>query len=219
MEVDDAEEKESTTQIHNKDSTQRLHDRINLLSKTQPSRSTKSIPIPPTNQLTYLQLAVESTQQGTLDKKEKQDGKTVKIIENEATAHDEDDDWIVPSIPKEDTSQRPTLTKSRSVDIMESLVGKENISGMDLGLKPGEREILKMQSPLKYHPAHGYDSPAKVHTKAASTVDLSTTTFKPVEHQKPISVSNPEFPPIVASTTPAGSPTGSKFHLDGHIRA
>ena len=219
MEVDNAEEKEPMTQIHNKDSTQRLHDRINLLSKTQPSRSTKSTTVPTANQPTYPQLAVELSQQEPLDKKEKKDGKTVKIIENEASTHDEDDAWVIPSIPRADTSQYPTLTKSRSVDVMESLVGKENISGIDLGLEPGEREILKMQSPLKYHPAHGYDSPTKVHTKAASTVDLSMTTFKPIEQQKAVSVSNPEFPPRMANITPAGSPTGSKFHLDGHLSA
>lgn len=210
MEIDNDQEKEPETQMHNKDATQRLHDRINLLGKTQPSRTTKSVA---SQQLTYPDLSANSQEGYAI---EKNSDKTVKMATDPSVG--EEDDWILSTAVKGNTPERPTLSKSRSMDVMEQIIGKENISGIGLGLAPGETEISKQQSPLKYNPAHGYDSP-RMYTKAASTVDLSTTTYQPPGPQNAISVSNPAFLPIVTTTTPAGSPSSSKFHIDGHLSA
>ena len=219
MEVDDEDDvserevngKENAKLLHNKSSTQRLHDRINLLGKTQPSRPTKSISSVVTQQPTYPELRNPAAVQDDVDDE--------LPMKNQAVAApvDEEDDWIMPSAPKTEVERRPTLLKSRSVDVMERISGKENISGTDFGLEPGESEQARQQSPLRYQMTAEASPPTRLIPKAASTTELVYA--EPTVdrgHQKAISVSNPTMPP--GTTTPAGSPT-TKFHLDGHLSA
>ena len=220
MEVDDDEKalddddntEDHTKKLHNKSSTQELQKRINLLGKTQPARPTKSIPSVATQQPAYPDLrdAIHNNEN---------EGRPAKAPAEERTVShaDEEDDWIMPSAPKVQTEERPTLSKSRSVDVMEHIQGRENISGADFGLKPGESAQARQQSPLRYHTDAKRTSPSKIIAKAASTTHLAfANSPRPSGPQKPVSVSNPTFP--TESTTPPGSPA-SKFHLDGHLSA
>jgi hypothetical protein len=218
VDVDDETEensgKEEISKLHSKSSTQRLHERINMLGKTQPARPTKSITSATASQPIYPEL--RDGDNLAVKEAEEKSVKTVKIVDAQLTG-DEEDDWIAPAVHRKDEFQRPQLTKSQSVDVMERITGKDNISAAGFGLQPGENEQSKQQSPLKFQSMAGRESLGKVLAKAASTVELSTTVQAP-SHQKAISVSNPEFP-AVPSMTPAGSPTSSKFNLDGHLSA
>ena len=214
--VEDEVGEEHTKKLHNKSSTQRLHERINLLGKTQPARPTKSIPSVSAQQPAYPELREESHVAPSEVK-----SVTGNSDERAVSAQpDEEDDWIMPSAPKapqEERQGRPNLLKSRSVDVMEHIQGKENISGADFGLKPGESEQTRQQSPLRYHVNAKGMSPSKALPKSASTTELTIAPqSRQSGHQKAISVSNPTF--LTESTTPAGSPT-AKFHLDGHLSA
>ena len=209
---DDDDAEEQARKLHNKSSTQRLHERINLLGKTQPARPTKSIPsVPAAPQPSYPELRDGSQSKD----KGLKDGKAVAEGRAQSVQAEDEDDWIMPSAPKLETQNRPTLSKSRSVDVMEHIRGKENISGLEFGLEPGQSEQVRQQSPLRHQVDAQGSSPTKVLTKAASTTEFGFA-GREAGHQKAISVSNPTFP--TESTTPPGSPN-SKFHLDSHLSA
>ena len=207
----DDEAEDLARRLQNKSSTQRLHERINLLGKTQPARPTKSIPSVPAPQPTYPELRDE----GQSKDKGPNNGKGIAKEPTQSVQAEDDDDWIMPAAPKAETQSRPTLSKSRSVDVMEHIRGKENISGLGFGLEPGLSEQARQESPLRHQINAQGASPVKTLTKAASTADFSFA-GRDVGHQKAISVSNPTFP--TESTTPLGSPN-SKFHLDNHLSA
>ena len=168
------DEEEQLTRLHNKSSTQRLHERINLLATTQPARPTKSIPSAANAQTNYPDLARENPVAEVGKEKTQPSAKTIKAIPSEYAKLDDEDDWIMPSAPKNESEGRPTLTKSRSVDVMEDIKGRDNISGFGLGLKAGENEQSKQQSPLRYRFPEQNPSPSKFLTKSASTTQLPT---------------------------------------------
>ena len=202
---------DQTKKLHNKSTTQRLHERINMLGKTQPARPTKSIPSATAQQLPYPELRDEGQSKDNASK----DSKSKNGEQTRSIQADEEEDWIMPSAPKPEIESRPTLLKSRSVDVMEHIHGKKNISGADFELRLDDSEQTRQQSPLRHQQTTREMSPTKVLAKAASTTQLAFPA-RESGHQKAISVSNPTFP--TESTTPVGSPN-SKFHLDGHLSA
>lgn len=103
--------------LHNKSSTQRLHDRINMLGKSQPARLTKSIHA--TAQLTNSELFLEPA---IGDKPRRP-----------SNLDEDDDDWIQPPSMQAKQSPRPQLSKSISADVMENLRGKTNIGDEQFG--------------------------------------------------------------------------------------
>lgn len=106
--------------VHNKSSTQRLHDRINMLGKSQPARPTKSIPAAAAlAQPPYPDLPVDSALRNN--------------GEQPSNVNEEDDDWIKPPPARAIDSPRPMLSKSISADVMENLRGKVNISDREFG--------------------------------------------------------------------------------------
>ncbi|CAL8581784.1 hypothetical protein XPA_007468 [Xanthoria parietina] len=117
--------------LHNKSSTQRLHDRINMLGKSQPARPTKSIPAAATlAQPPYPDLPLDLALQNN--------------GEQPSNVNAEDDDWIKPPPTRAIDSPRPVLSKSISADVMENLCGKVNISDREFGhnyndMKPSPR--------------------------------------------------------------------------------
>jgi len=186
-------EESETTRLHNKTSTQRLHDRINMLGKTKEVRSSKSIPN------LYAQLPAGQESKSELVKAPSVAAKSNTIPGSFIQSHeDEDDDWIAPM--KGDNSEapasRPPLMKSYTAEAMEQIHGKDSIGGL-------ERDI--QQSPARV------PSPNRRgifgHKKTTSTTALPSPTraeMAPDPPQKPISVSNPN--PSVESFTPVGSP-------------
>ena len=215
---EDSDNDARITMLHNKSSTQRLHEQISLLGKTQPARPTKSIAsnVAPA-QPAYPELPI-GTAQGSPPNKDRPNTEASKrpIF---AETEDDDDDWIMPPATKTEPQNRPQLLKSRSVDVMEQVCGKESVSGHNFGMEPREIDEAKQRSPLRNLIGKEQSTVGKALYKSISTTALSSST-EPLEsgHQKAISVSNPTLSSSSSTTTPPGSPS-SKFHLDGHLSA
>jgi hypothetical protein len=186
-------------QLHNKSSTQRLHERINLLGKTQPARTTKS------NGTTL------SVQPGHPDVSSKpaQGAKYSKSIFSNPI--DDDDDWIIPptTTGPADPSIRLPLAKNRIADVVEQSREHENKGE---GQGSYERGFAGMQPKTI---AEGDPMKKLIHMKSASAIIVPSPRHDIQE--RPISVSNPSFT-AMTSTTPAGSPN-AKPHGDGALTA
>ena len=180
---------ETKAKLHNKSSTQRLHDRINMLGKSHPPRPTKSIPAAATvSDVTY----PEIPQRTAVPHKMQQSSKT----------DDDEDDWIKPPTNQIKDSPRPQLPKSISTDVMENLRGKVNISDEDFGRQhfKGEASPRRHSSPRRSDQDLPQGaSPAPVHkTASPSQVALKEQ--------------------VLRSTTPPGTPV-AKGIMDGPISA
>ncbi|CAK4032513.1 C-type lectin [Lecanosticta acicola] len=108
-----SQEKSADARVHNKSSTQLLHERLNMLGKTKEPRSSKSIPQSVlVNQPTYPQLpeTEQSNSQATeaYDYPEKVAGKTPAPMDD-----DDDDDWIAPAKPHSASQKESTDSPSR----------------------------------------------------------------------------------------------------------
>jgi len=208
MDVDQQESE--TTRLHNKTSTQRLHDRINMLGQTKEIRSSKSIP----NLYPQLPVSQEDKQDG--DKVPRATSKPVErpvdLAQPQVDDDDDDDDWIAPAKGSERNTQsvRPMLTKSYTAEAMEQIHAKASIGGLETGVKPVQHESPpKHLSPSKRAMLGLKKNTSTTElpspTKAAMTIDPP---------QKPVSVSNPN--PPVESFTSVGSP---KRMADGPLSA
>ncbi|KAL2858483.1 hypothetical protein BJY01DRAFT_201282 [Aspergillus pseudoustus] len=101
MDVDDVKEtatEESdvdakATKLHNKSSTQRLHEKISMLGKMQPSRPTKSIPAAPN--LSSAQVSYPELPAAKPAAKQESSDKLPATTPAQTTTHT-DDDWIKP---------------------------------------------------------------------------------------------------------------------------
>ena len=121
------EESDSDTKLarlHNKSSTQRLHEKINMLGKSQPARPTKSIP----SNVVIAQPSYPELPPADLQGRPPE--QTLHTISNPVASapDDDDDDWIQPP-PQQ--SKRPKLPKSTTVDVMENIRGKQHIGDDD----------------------------------------------------------------------------------------
>lgn len=131
--------------LHSKSSTQRLHDRINMLGKSQPARPTKSIPASVSSaHPAYPELLPSDLQTQVFEHTSDLPASTTVT----QTA-DDDDDWIKPPPISTDDSSRPKLAKSTSVDVMEDIRGKHNISDQEFGIDSQTREATREPSPLR----------------------------------------------------------------------
>ena len=179
---DETDAETRATKQHNKSSTQRLHEKISMLGKLQPSRPTKSIPSVSglsSAQVTYPELPKTET------KPEAPDRKSRETPAPEPMATDEDE-WIKPSV---NTPQRPNLAKGRTMDIMEN-----NNRAFDNTARNPDTGGNRMAKPNENHTAEM--------SRPKSTTPLYTPPQHP-GHQKSASVSNLTGE---GSTTPAGSP-------------
>lgn len=209
------------TKLHNKSSTQRLHDKINMLGKSQPARPTMSISasavitntsypeLPETN--VHLQ---ESTQ---------------RILPPpepvaKTTQEDDDDDWIKPPPTQSHQPNRPQLPKSTTMDVMENIRGKRNICDEDFG--PGYYDDCAFRESSLFRPGTMGD-PATSSTglaRSASTTLLASPSriqviaeaYDRKEDRASAVVPKSLDPPM--STTPVGTPR-TKHNVDGPISA
>lgn len=192
MEVDDDAEptrdgpdaETRSSKQHNKSSTQRLHEKISMLGKLQPSRPTKSIPSVSglsSAQVNYPDLLKTETKPEVSDRKSRETPAPEPMTTDE-------DEWIKPSM---NTPQRPNMAKSRTMDIMDrtnqapekdDTVHNPDVGGNQMA-KPNENHSTEMSRPK-------------------STTPLYTPPQQP-SHQKSASASNLN---AGVSTTPAGSP-------------
>ena len=195
------------TKLHNKSSTQRLHERINLLGKSQPPLPTKSIPATAsTTQPQYPEL-LQHEQQMQAPQHPPQS--------NPLTAnYEEDDDWIQPPQSQRTAQIRPQLTESGSMDVMEDMSSEHPISH--------EREDSEPESRFGSHKKSGPKATSKSAGSAsanrsptAETLNLQHATTKP----KNVEAFYPQLGQSAdASTTPIGTPA-SKRYVDGPLSA
>ena len=114
---EDSDNDSRITKLHNKSSTQRLHERINLLGKSQPPRPTKSIAATNTG---------PQPQYPDLQKQDQQRQVTQHAPVNMSASHQEDeDDWIKPPESPGPAQTRPPLTTSTSTNAIEKLRGRQ----------------------------------------------------------------------------------------------
>ena len=194
--------------LHSKSSTQRLHDKINMLGKSQPARPTKSIPaaaaVPNPN---YPELPKADTrgQASTVASGAAINAPAVHVPE------DDDDDWIKPPQRQSSGSSRPKLSKSTSVDVMEDIRGKYNISDQDFGFERHGED--KNREPSLLRQSVVIDSQAN---KLRRSRSASKSIFASPMRTGLRSETDREQSPH-QSTTPDGTPT--KRHIDGPLSA
>ena len=205
-----------------KSSTQRLHERINLLGKAPAPRPTKSI-----HNNAVVMAAPAQTADRLVSRVESQTPAETESFKQTLASEDEEDDWTLPPIKAPKAAPRPPLSKSRSVDVMEQFAGKDSIGGEQLGVRDADREAVRYKSQLRVDPLQEPLQRIYGHQKSASTTILPSPEQQQQQqgatHQKTISVSNPNLPSM-ESTTPTGSPSRtvpspSRFHIDGHLSA
>ncbi|OJD29770.1 inner centromere protein [Diplodia corticola] len=208
QEVGSSDGEDENAGTHGKTSTQRLHERINMLAKSQEPRTSKSIPGSVSQEPNYPLLPTESDEptaahEGLSEPEEPAEApKAPSPVPNIQDAEDDDDDWIAPvtTKPLPSAPALPAHMKSGSVDIMENVSGKSSIGGLDVEM---EEHRPEMQSPARRGLGHlksasvpNFESPAK---SAAKTPESSL--------KKTISIGDLEQLQDVESSTPAGSPS------------
>ncbi|TKA77439.1 hypothetical protein B0A49_02331 [Cryomyces minteri] len=208
-------EESETTKVHNKSTTQRLHERINMLGQSKEPRSSKSIPkinVAAATQPSYPQLP-DLEQEEPQPEENGPEVPPKDVVVASANQDDDDDDWIAPiktSAPVMNHN-RPQPSASHTADPTERI-----------DREPSTR-VSVVDSPTKT------DTSARPivgigHQKSTSTTALAsptkTSTAPDVAHKKTISCSNPDFSTAqnLQTTTPAGSPIGKRY-MDGPLSA
>ncbi|KIW07872.1 uncharacterized protein PV09_01786 [Verruconis gallopava] len=210
-------EDSETTKNHNHSTTQELRNRINMLGQSRDMRTSKSIPNlnASTTQPLYPQL--ERVQIDKFEGNENARPTTAPAptsrlevaSSSAAAAEDDEDDWIAPiqSVTQKD-ALRPDLSRTQTAESVE-----RTNSANDVLLAQPDSPKRKM-SPTRPKLPFG-------HKKAASSSIIESPTkaimAPSAEHQKAISVSNPNVPSANNSTTPIGSPKRGNF--DGAVSA
>lgn len=206
---EESDQDSKMTKLHNKSSTQRLHDRINMLGKSQPARPTKWIPVSAAiANPSYPELPIQEPQQ--------QHSQHIAGVASEAVAlltnEEDNDDWIQPPQPQQDTSTRPQLPKSSSVDVMEEISGKQTISGNEFGRVCNAERTAKQPSPT--HQLNARDTQTDtLAIPRAVPVSRFPSPAKDGTHIR-VELANVPEP----SATPIDSPS-SKRYVDGPLSA
>lgn len=200
------------TRLHNKSSTQRLHDKINMLGK-HPARPTKSIPAsavvshPPYPELPTADFnarAPKSIPHPT--------SKTAAA----STPEDDDDDWIQPPPAQ---SKRPQLLKSTTADVMENIRGKQHIGDTEF---ESDHDDGALQDPTTSRPplaGTSTTSPTLARSASAAVMSSPQRTGAAVENKSSLADQTQNHPDQPATAmTPVETPT-SKRNVDGPISA
>lgn len=107
-----------TSVLHNKLNTQRLHDKISMLGRTQAPRMTKTAPLS--------QAAIPQATYPELPDIKNTNTDTERVPTMASTTQK---DWIKPL----SSPQRPAMTKSQTADVMERVADNETIGNLDKG--------------------------------------------------------------------------------------
>lgn len=212
-------EESKTTKIHNKTSTQRLHERINMLGQSKERESSKSSSQNiSSSQPNYPQLpTAESEKPKTTVTVVQPPQKEPQALHLGDDTEEEDDDWIAPikSTVGATNTPRPQLFKSNTTEVMEQIHAKANA-----GLEPGAYPIDPKSPSRGNSPFRAFGKFGHSKSASASAVSSPTKSLMAPElgHLKAISVSNPDLSTVLESTTPAGSPAARKY-MDGPLSA
>ena len=196
--VEESDPEVKAARLHHKSSTQRLHEKINMLGKSQPTRLSKSIPSAAALAASHLRQSEAASRQ------ERPTGKAQGVAGSVA---DDDDDWIKP-LASPQSAKRPPLTKGHTTEIMEGVAHDDTEGEEDFDMRAPEliAHEERMRTPVKMSPGPGKLMSSFGHMKSASTATLvspdKAAMAPPPSPAKTISVSNPQFP----TTTPQGSP-------------
>ena len=141
VEVDESDPEVKAAKLHHKFSTQRLHEKIDMLGKSQATRLSKSIPSAAALAASHLRQSEAASRQ------ERPAGRPPGAAGSVA---DDDDDWIKPlaSPPK---AHRPPLTKSHTVDVMEGVANDDTEDEEEFDMRAPELIIReeRMRTPTK----------------------------------------------------------------------
>lgn len=208
--------------LHNKSSTQRLHEKIDMLGKSQPARPTKSIPAAAViTHPIYLDLPHFDAQPTTSEQPS-----STNFAVNASGNDDDDDDWIQPPQSQAKDSRRPQMPKSTSTDIMENNKGKGKINYQQPGAGNHNRDALEAlpslpqiavpQSPNDVQGLPKLETVA-VNVSSSETMERSSaeTLEKSIGISEPVSKHGDDGQ---ASATPFGTPS-SKRYVDGPLSA
>ena len=206
------------TKLHNKSSTQRLHDRINMLGKSKSARPTKSIPaVAAATNLSYPELPSTESQSQNLQQTASLALKSVTTRFTE----EGDDDWIQPPQSLPNASSLPQQSKSISADIMEDIRGKQTIGGQSFELGHNDRKITREPSPVHATDAHQLNLPDLMRAASTSESESLPKAQAPANVKSAHGAASPAVARVskaTLSTTPVGSPT-SKRYVDGPLSA
>ncbi|KAF7956743.1 hypothetical protein EAE96_004071 [Botrytis aclada] len=204
------EESEAETllaRIHNKTSTQRLQDQISMLGQSQPTTrpASKSLVGGMISSRQSIQAIQPPTPQHRREEASPQSKD--KPLATPGAFPEDEDSWIGPPTTalhgKSIFSPRPTIAKNHTADVMESVRGKEIVSGSEV-IVPDNGGEERQISPIRETNVRGL-------TKSISTSFISSPkrAVGPQSPNKLMSVSNPNLPINAIdedSTTPPKSP-------------
>lgn len=199
--ADSADADIMAAQAHSKTSTQRLHEKIDMLGKSQATRLSKSIPPAAALAAANLRKSEAALKAGK---------EAVAVQASTEPGVDEDDEWIKPLETAADNIRSPLL-RNYTTDTVESEVDDvtdDDDNEMEYDVRAPEliAHEERMRTPVRMSPSPGKMLPGFGHVKSASTATLvspgKATTISGPALMKSISVSNPPYP----STTPRGSP-------------
>lgn len=206
--ADDDDPELKAARQHNKSSTQRLHEKIDMLGKSQQTRLSKSIPSAATLAAFHLRQSEAAS---------RVENATHKTPAVPGSVADDDDDWIKP-LKSPESGNRPPLFKSHTTDIMEGIADDDTEDEEDYDMRAPEliAHEARMRTPVRMSPGPGQVMSGFGHVKSASTATLvspaKAAMGPPPSPAKTISFSNPQFP----TTTPQGSP---RRIMDGTLSA
>ncbi|KIW93756.1 uncharacterized protein Z519_05071 [Cladophialophora bantiana CBS 173.52] len=178
-----SESENQVTKDHSKFSTQRLHEKIDMLGKFPPPRLSKSIPSA---------IVLPDLRQQDKQRHEPRSGNQIQIVT------DDDDDWIKPLATPDAAGSSPLKTANAT----------QSDSEEEYDLRAPEliAHDERMRTPVCMSPGPGKMMPGYGHTKSASTATLASpakaSMAPPASPAKSISVSNP----AQTITSPQGSP-------------
>ncbi|KAL8828199.1 MAG: hypothetical protein Q9191_002726 [Dirinaria sp. TL-2023a] len=206
--------------LHNKSSTQRLHDKISMLGKSQSARPTKSITTTMVSHPPYPELPSVASQ---LIAPSPLSPSASKIPTS--APEDDDDDWIKPPPAQSSQAKRPQLPKSTTADVMENIRGKQHIGDEEFG--PGSYDDAKFREPPHRQADSTHDlrngntlarsASVTAITPPSKDADTKEETRPQDESIAPIPRAN-DRDELTASTTPIKTPR-SKQNVDGPISA
>ncbi|KAK7748804.1 hypothetical protein SLS53_000828 [Cytospora paraplurivora] len=174
--------KQRSASTHSKTYTQRLHDQISMLGKSQAggTRLSRSFPnLAGTRHSVFnaQPQTSQSTRQVAEEKAHLPAQEQHLAITPGSFPEDDEDDWIAPPTKREaaEQSPRPAAEKSYSADIMEGVHIKGTVGGADFNL-PQQREetgtAVQLQSPQKPLEVSEATSSVLGHNKSVSVPDV-----------------------------------------------
>ena len=205
------------TRLHNKSSTQRLHDKINMLGKSQTAGPTKSIltNTVPSNPL-YPELPPAELQTRIPEQTQPPVPKTVTAPAPE----DDDDDWIQPPPNQMPPAKRPQLPKSTTADVMEHIRGKQHIGDDDFGPGSSDNAVFQDAPASKQHIVENAAlSPNLARSASAAVLGSPQKNGVELEAHESTSnqASNSNYQPS-STAAPVGTPA-VKRNADGPLSA